>query len=156
MDGIDKRLINRIQSDFPITSRPYQQLGQELGVSEQEVISRLERLKQQGVIRRLGAVFDSKKLGFASTLVALKVPPARVDEVAAVINGYQGVTHNYLRQAEYNMWFTLTAPSPQRLTQIIEEIKQRTGISQALELPAVKLFKIKVDFRLENSKNEGA
>ncbi len=156
MDSIDKRLINRVQTGFPISSRPYQQLGQELGISEQEVISRLGQLKQRGIIRRLGAVFDSQKLGFSSTLVALKVPPARVDEVAAVINGYSGVTHNYLRQAQYNMWFTLIAESPARLKQIIEEIKQKSGIGDVLELPAVRLFKIRVDFQLEGAKDEEA
>ncbi len=156
MDSTDKRLINRVQSGFPIASRPYQQLGQELGIAEQEVISRLGQLKQRGIIRRLGAVFDSKKLGFSSTLVALKVPPARVDEVAAMINGYAGVTHNYLRQAQYNMWFTLIAESPKRLKQIIDQIKQQTGINEVLELPALRLFKIKVNFQLEGTEDEEA
>jgi DNA-binding Lrp family transcriptional regulator len=150
MDSTDKNLINRVQSNFPITSRPYRQLAEELGISEQEVIDRLAKLKQRGIIRRFGAVFDSQKLGFTSTLAAISVPPERVDEVAAIINSYPRVTHNYLRNDHYNMWFTLAAESPERLKQIIEEIKQKTGISEVLELPALKLFKIKVDFQLRD------
>ncbi len=149
MDNLDKQLINRIQSGFPITSRPYQQLGGELGLSEEEVISRLARLKEQGIIRRLGAAFDSKKLGFSSILAAMKVPQARVDAVAEILNSYKGVTHNYLRDAEYNMWFTLTAESKAHLQEIIAEVKQKTAICEVLELPATRLFKIKVDFNLE-------
>ncbi len=149
MDNIDKRLINRIQSGFPVTSRPYRQLGEELGITEQEVISRLKQLKEIKIIRRLGAAFNSKKLGFTGTLAALKVPSERVDVVAAVVNSYPGVTHNYLREDEYNMWFTLTARSPERLKEVFEEIKQKTGLSDLLELPALKLFKIKVDFQME-------
>jgi DNA-binding Lrp family transcriptional regulator len=149
MDNIDKALINRVQSGFPVVSRPYEQLGCELGISEQEVLERLVRLKRQGIIRRFGAVFDTQKLGFSSTLVALKVPPARVDEVAKIINTYQRVTHNYLREDQYNMWFTLAAESPESLQQTIDEIKQKTGISEALNLPALRLFKIKVDFQLD-------
>lgn len=148
MDSIDKRLINRIQSGFPVTSRPYRQLGEELGVTEEEVISRLAKLKKTKIVRRLGAAFDSKKLGFTSTLATLKVPPERIDEVAIVVNSYSGVTHNYLREDEYNMWFTITARSSERLQEVIEEIKQKTGLSDLLELPALKLFKIKVDFQL--------
>jgi len=149
MDNLDKQLINRIQSGFPIVSRPYQQLGGELGISEQEVISRLARLKSEGIIRRLGAAFDSKKLGFTSILAAMKVPQAKVDAVASILNDYKGVTHNYLRDAEYNMWFTLTAKSKARLKEIIAEIKQKAAVDELLELPATRLFKIKVDFKLD-------
>ncbi len=151
MDDLDKQLINRIQSGFPIVSRPYRQLGRELGISEKELISRLARLKDQGIIRRLGAAFDSKKLGFTSILAAMKVPQNKVDAVAELLNSYKGVTHNYLRDAEYNMWFTLIAESTVRLAEIIEEIKQKSGINELLELPATRLFKIKVDFNLEKN-----
>ncbi len=149
MDNIDKKIINRIQADFPICSEPYKQLGKELGLTEGEVIQRLNTLKQKGYIRRLGAVFNSQKLGFSSTLLALKVPPARIDEVAEIINAYKGVTHNYLRQTDYNMWFTLTAESDERLSDTIAEIKEKTGISDLLNLPAIKLFKINVNFKFD-------
>ncbi len=149
MDTIDRRLINRIQRNFPVCSRPFKVLAEELGIPEAEIISRLERLKSAKIIRRLGAVFDSQKLGFSSTLIAMRVPEERLDKVAGIVNQYRGVTHNYQRPAKYNMWFTVTAESPARLDEIIGEIKTKTGITDLLNLPALRLFKINVDFQLE-------
>ncbi len=148
MDKLDKQIINRIQRNFPLTSRPYQQLAQELGLSEEELLKRLKALKAKGVIRHLGAVFDSQKLGFSSTLVAMQVPEDKLEQTARVVNAYPGVTHNYQRDTDYNMWFTLTAESGQRIEEILEEIRDKTGIKKILNLPATKLFKIKVNFQL--------
>ena len=148
MDELDLQIINRIQTNFPLTNRPYEQLGQELGLSEEEVLERMKVLKGEGIIRHLGAVFDSNKLGFHSTLAAIQVPEARLDEVAQIINAYTGVTHNYLRNMDYNMWFTLTAESEERVKEILVEITEKTGISKILNLPAINLFKIKVNFKV--------
>ena len=148
MDKIDKKIINRIQGNFPLTSEPYKQLARELELSEEELLNRLKMLKEEGIIRRLGAVFDSQKLGFCSTLVAMQVPDDKIEETAEVVNAYPGVTHNYLRDAEYNMWFALIAESPQRIEQILEEIRQKTGVEKIRNLPALELFKIKVNFQI--------
>lgn len=101
---------------------------------------------QQDVIRRLGGVFDSRKLGYKGTLCAVKVPQDRIDEVAAVINSYLGITHNYLRDHEYNMWFTILAQSPAKVEQILKEIKEKTGIEDIINLPSQRFFKVLVNF----------
>lgn len=146
LDHLDRRLLNLVQSDFPICPRPYQVLAEQLGITEQEVLQRLERLMQQDVIRRLGGVFDSRKLGYKGTLCAVKVPQDRIDEVAAVINSYLGITHNYLRDHEYNMWFTILAQSPAKVEQILKEIKEKTGIEDIINLPSQRFFKVLVNF----------
>jgi DNA-binding Lrp family transcriptional regulator len=100
----------------------------------------------RGVIRRLGANFTSRKLGYTSTLCAARVAPEQLDRFVQVVNGYPGVTHNYLRRHRYNVWFTLIAESEARLTQILKEISQASGAQEILSLPAREVFKIKVDF----------
>ncbi|NPV26359.1 MAG: Lrp/AsnC family transcriptional regulator [Firmicutes bacterium] len=145
MEAVDRKLLNMIQTDFPITTAPYRIIGERLGLTEAEVLARIAKLRQQGIIRRLGATFDSQRLGYHSTLCAVKVPVDRVEEVAALINKYPGVTHNYLREHEYNLWFTLIVPTPEDLHATIMEIQARTGLP-VLNLPADKMFKIRVNF----------
>ncbi len=151
MDKIDKQLLDIIQSRFPIEKRPFQILAKKLNLTEEKVISHLEKLKKEGIIRRLGAIFNSKSLGYVSTLLAMKVPFSKIEEVAGIVNTYSGVTHNYLRDYEFNLWFTLTSPSEEELKETIEEIKTKTGLSEPLLLPAVKLFKIRAEFNLIDS-----
>ncbi len=146
MDNRDKELLNKIQRDFPVCSKPYLQLAEELGISEDEVIERISNLKKEGIIRRLGGTFDSRKLGYKSTLCAIKVPEERISEVTNIINSFIGVTHNYLREHEYNMWFTLIAPSKEHIISVLEQMKLKTGIDDILYLPAINFFKINVNF----------
>lgn len=148
MDSINKSLLNIIQRDFPVCNRPYLKLAEQLNITEDEVIDRIQSLKDQGIIRRLGGTFDSRKLGYKSTLCALKVPKDRIEEVAHVINSFIGVTHNYLREHEYNMWFTLIAPSKEAIFKILDEMKEKTGIEEILYLPATNFFKINVNFNM--------
>jgi DNA-binding Lrp family transcriptional regulator len=148
LDGTDKKLLNIVQTAFPVVPEPYRELAGQLGLSEEEVLARLRRLVEAKVIRRLGAIFDSRKVGYEGTLCALKVPPERVAEVAAEVNRHSGVTHNYLRDHEYNMWFTVLAGTPEKVNEIVQEIKERTGIKDCLFLPAVNIFKIRVNFDL--------
>jgi DNA-binding Lrp family transcriptional regulator len=148
VDNIDRQLLNIIQRGFPICSRPYQQLAEELGTSEEEVIEKIAKLKEEGIIRRLGGIFDSKKLGYKSTLCAIKVPKEKMPEVTDAINSYKGVTHNYLREHYYNMWFTLIAPSAEAIEEILAEMRRETGIDDIINLPAVNFFKINVNFDL--------
>jgi DNA-binding Lrp family transcriptional regulator len=146
MDDIDKAILNRIQSDFPITSRPYLSIAEELGLAETDVIRRLSDLKNKGIIRRIGGNFVPGKLGYVSTLCAAKVPEDRINAFAKTVNRYAGVTHNYQRDNEFNIWFTFIAPSMTEIEENLEKISAETGISDIINLPATKVFKIKAHF----------
>jgi DNA-binding Lrp family transcriptional regulator len=146
MDDIDKAILNRIQSDFPITSRPYLTIADELNLTEAEVLDRISRLKQMGIIRRIGGNFVPAKLGYVSTLCAAKVPEDKVERFADVVNRFPGVTHNYLRENSFNVWFTFIAPSMEEIEQNLKDIEQETGITEILNLPATRVFKIKAQF----------
>ncbi len=146
MDDIDKAILNRIQSDFPITSRPYLTIADELNLTEAEVLDRISRLKQMGIIRRIGGNFVPAKLGYVSTLCAAKVPEDKIERFADVVNRFPGVTHNYLRENSFNVWFTFIAPSMEEIEQNLKDIEQETGITEILNLPATRVFKIKAQF----------
>lgn len=148
LDEIDKTILNRIQSDFPIDSRPFKAIGADLNLTEEEVLNRIIRLKEKGVIRRIGGNFVPDKVGYVSTLCAAQVPEKKVDEFAAVVNQYPGVTHNYQRENAFNVWFTFIAPSMEEIEQNLAEISVKTGITDILNLPATKVFKIKAHFDL--------
>jgi len=148
LDDIDKKILNSIQLDFPLVHRPFEELGKSLGLKEDEVISRIKRLQNEGAIRRIGPIISTKKTGGMSTLVAMKVPPERVDEVAGIINEYEEVSHNYLRPSNFNIWFTLSAESGERLDEILNELTDRTGC-ELRNLPTKRLFKIGVKFNIK-------
>ncbi len=148
MDAIDKAILNEIQSNFPISPRPFKELGSKLGISEDKVIERIARLKEKGIVRRIGGNFHSNKLNFVSTLCTAKVPKDKIDMFVKVVNRYPGVTHNYLRNGEYNIWFTFIAENMEYIEKAIKDISKETGIKDILNLPAIKMFKIRVDFEL--------
>ncbi len=148
MDATDKAILNRIQSDFPVSSRPYAAIAEEFNLSEDEVISRVRQLKSSGIIRRIGGNFVPGKLGYVSTLCAAKVPPEKIASFAETVNRYTGVTHNYVRENTYNVWFTFIAPSRKQIEQHLAQIAQATGITDILNLPATHVFKIKAHFNL--------
>lgn len=148
MDETDKKILNEIQSDFPISSRPFQDLGERIGLSEPQVLDRIRRLKEEGVIRRIGGNFHSSRLNFTSTLCAARVPEEKIEHFVKTVNHYPGVTHNYLRNHEYNIWFTFIAEDMAYIENALEKISEETGIKGILNLPAVKTYKIKVDFEV--------
>jgi DNA-binding Lrp family transcriptional regulator len=148
MDDVDKSILNRIQSDFPILSRPFRQLAEDLGLTEEDVLSRLIRLKKEGIIRRIGGNFVPDKVGHVSTLCAAKVPEDQVRQFAEIVNRYPGVTHNYQRDSDFNVWFTFIAPSMVEIEKNLKEISEITGIRDILNLPATRVFKIKAHFDL--------
>ena len=145
LDALDKAILNEIQSHFPIASLPYAEVGRRVGASEEEVLRRVKNMCDSGVIRRIGANFTSRKLGYTSTLCAASMPPEQLEQFAEVVNRYPGVTHNYLRRHHFNVWFTLIAESEEKLNGILEEISKASGV-EVLSLPAYEIFKIKVDF----------
>ncbi len=151
MDFTDRRILQRIQKDFPLASRPYKVLGEELGLAEEEVFERIQALRKAGIIRSLGGVINAGSWGYVSTLVALKVPPERLKEVAGIINAHPGVTHNYLREGDYNLWFTLSCPSAAVLEQDLTALLNQSGVEAYMELPSQRVFKIKAVFSLDSS-----
>lgn len=146
MDRLDRDILNRIQSKFPISSRPFKVLGEELNISEDNMIERVKQLIHKGYIRRLGASFDSKKLGFTSTLCAARVPPEKIQDFVKVLHSYQGITHNYKREHEYNVWFTFIGESKEEIIDSLADISKKTAIKDILNLPAKKIFKVNVEF----------
>jgi len=142
-------ILNEIQRNFPITHRPFLALARRLKLSEKEIIGRVRNLKDVGIIRRIGASFSARAVGFTSTLCAARVRGQKIDKFVAVVNTYPGVTHNYEREGDYNIWFTLIAPSRKKINQILAEISRKTGVKEILNLPASKTFKIAVDFNFE-------
>lgn len=148
IDDVDKAILNRIQSDFPITSRPYRTIAADLGLSEGEVLKRVSRLKVSGIIRRIGGNFKPEKLGFVSTLCAAKVPEEKISQFAEVVNRYPGVTHNYRRDNTFNVWFTFIAPSMDEINANLEQISAQTGVTDILNLPATRVFKIRAEFKV--------
>ncbi|MFO7803278.1 MAG: siroheme decarboxylase subunit alpha [Desulfovermiculus sp.] len=148
MDNTDKRILDIIQTEFPLVSRPYAHIGAQVGLTQGETLARVRALQKRGVIRRIGANFQSRRLGWKSTLCAAAVPEDKLEEFIAFVNSYPGVTNNYLRRHTYNVWFTFIGPSWQDIEDSLAAITEKTGI-QVLNLPAERMFKIRVDFRMQ-------
>lgn len=148
MDEVDRKILNYIQHDFPIDANPYAIIGEKVGIGEDEAFARIVHMRKAGIIRRIGAIFDRTKLGFAGTLCAARVPEHKVADFVSAVNACPGVTHNYRRNHEYNIWFTLIAPSTEAIAGIIARIAEETGINDILNMPAVRTYKIKATFEL--------
>ena len=144
----DKAILNLIQLDFPIDARPFRVLAEKLALSEEELIARIQAMKDLQVIRRIGGNFSPDRLGYYSTLCAAKVPEEKIDLFTRTVNTYAGVTHNYMRDHEFNIWFTFIAPSRDQIAESLEAISRQTGVSPILNLPATRLFKISANFKL--------
>lgn len=148
MDSIDKKILNILQKEFPLTERPFQIVAEKCGISEEDALSRIQRLKDVGIIRRIGAVFDGAKLGRVSTLCAAHVPQDKLEYFVNAVNMSKGVTHNYLRDNEYNVWFTLNAATAQDVEFFLADLKKKTGITDILDMRAVRTFKIDATFEV--------
>ena len=148
MDELDRRILTAVQADLPVEERPFDALARRLNLAPEEMIARLRQLAAQGLIRRVGPVFDSRRLGYVSTLVAARMPADRLTDVAARVSALPGVTHNYERRHAYNLWFTLTAPSAAELEQTLANLRRETGLDGFYSLPAEAMYKIRVQFDL--------
>ena len=151
---IDRQLLNAVQSDFPLCDRPFRELGARLGVTESDAIARVARLEKHNVIRQIGAIFDTRRLGYKTTLAAFRMRPGTLEKAAREINKHPGVSHNYARNGHYNLWFTIAVPPHEDLSEIVDRLAQRTGAVSARMMPTIRFFKIGVNFDMV--KNEGA
>ena len=159
MDAQDRRLLDRLQVSLPLESRPFAAIGEELGLSEEEVLARIGALRERGLIRRIGPVLDPGKVGRLGCLAAMRVPPERIEEVAATVSACERVTHNYERkpihgECPYNLWFTMTAGSQGELDAAIGSIAEATDLPVAT-LPVGRKFKIGVRFALTEESDDG-
>ena len=146
MDEIDKKILNILQKEFPLEERPFQIVAERCDLTEEEALGRIQKMKDAGIIRRIGAVFDGAKLGRASTLCAARVPEEKIGNFVNVVNAYKGVTHNYLRDNEYNVWFTVNAASLKDIELFLVALKEKTGVTDILDMRAVRTFKIDASF----------
>lgn len=141
MDELDKKIVNLLQKGFPLSECPYAEIADQLGISEDGLIERLQRLLDEKILSRFGPMYDVEKLGGAFSLVAMKVPADQFDQVAEVVNSYPEVAHNYQREHELNMWYVLATESVQQIDEINQKIEQRTGLS-VFNMPKLEEFYI--------------
>ncbi len=144
LDPADQELLNALQWDFPLVPRPYAALAERLGNTEGELMERIRRVKDDGVLRQLSAIFDTRALGYGSSLVAAQVDPDRIDEAAAVISEHPGVSHNYKRNHDFNLWYTVAVPPGHRLEEHVDVLHRESGCDVTRILPTLELYKIGV------------
>ncbi len=147
LSELDRRLLNDFQQEFPLSATPYADIARSLGITEDEVLTRLEALQRARAISRVGAVIRPNTVG-VSTLAAMAVPPDALEAVAAMVSGYAEVNHNYEREHRLNLWFVAQAPDAARLTEVLEEIAGRTG-REVLSFPLVEDYHIDLGFELK-------
>ncbi len=148
IDDENKRILNNIQTDFPIDPRPYKIMAQKLGLAEDDLIKRIKQMKKDMLIRRIGGNFSPDRLGYHSTLCAASVPEDKIAVFTQTVNAYPGVTHNYRRDHQFNIWFTFIAPSVEIIQSNLAKISHATGIKTILNMPATRVFKISANFKL--------
>jgi len=158
MDALDKTLLSALQRDVPIVARPWAVLGKSLGLSEDEMMRRVQSLKDSGIIRQISAIFDTRSLGYRSSLVAVKCEPQREDSVAAILNAHPGVSHNYRRTHPYNLWYTLAVAPNSRLglEKTARILHEQSGAESSRLLPALRVFKIGVELNFDSSSRADA
>ncbi len=156
MDDLDKELLNQIQQDFPLVPAPFAALGERLGLSEAEVMRRLNWLKAGHIIRQISAIFDTRRLGYKSSLVAAAYPPERVHEAAKIINQHPGVSHNYERDHAFNLWYTIAVPPTSDLEATVDALHRLSGATSTRMLPTLRLFKIAVKLDMTGKQDPAA
>jgi DNA-binding Lrp family transcriptional regulator len=152
LSKIDKKILHRLQTNLPLTHRPFLDLAKELGLDEDLIIERIKSMIENKYVRRIAPIINTQAIGNSATLAAMQVSEDKIEEVSQIINGYSGVSHNYLRKGRnkdipLNIWFTMSAPSKEQLDENIKEIEERTGFKVRM-LPTTKKFKIGVKFKI--------
>lgn len=148
IDDKNKEILNTIQVDFPIHPRPYKVIADKLELSEDALIKRINQMKKDLLIRRIGGNFSPDRLGYHSTLCAASVPEDKIELFTKTVNAYSGVTHNYKRDHKFNIWFTFIALSVEIIEDSLKQICKATGVETILNLPATRVFKISANFKL--------
>lgn len=138
------RVLNRVQSHLPLEPRPFASVGEELGLSESMVLELLGEARERRLLRQLGAIFDAGGLGYSSSLVAARYPEAAIDEAARIIGDYPGVSHNYRRAHELNLWYTIATPPGEALDGVVATLSRLSGAERTLVLPTLRRFKLAV------------
>jgi DNA-binding Lrp family transcriptional regulator len=154
MDSLDREILNEIQWSFPLVAEPYKALAEKFQITNEEMKKRITNLKSAGVLRQLSAIFDTRKLGYKSSLVAMAITPEKLEHVANQINRHPGVSHNYERNHEYNLWFTLATPPGTDLKTEVDKFSKLPGILKVRLLPTIKLFKIGVKLDMVDEKKQ--
>ncbi|MDQ3675922.1 MAG: Lrp/AsnC family transcriptional regulator [Actinomycetota bacterium] len=151
LDDVDRRVLNLMQGSFPLLPRPYGAVAAEAKLTEDEVLARVQRLLDERIIRQVTPIFDTRALGYGSMLVAAKVDPEHPWRAAKIINSHPGVSHNYLRNHDFNMWFTLAVEGDSKLglQGTLDVLQELTGAESIRQLPTLKLFKIRMDLEME-------
>jgi len=139
IDALDRRILNALQDGIPIAERPFAEAGERLVIGEADLIARLSRLLENGVLSRFGPLYNVAEMGGAMTLAAMSVPEARFDEVMEIVNGYAEVAHNYRREHRFNMWFVVACETPEEIGAVLADIEARTGLP-VLDLPKEEEF----------------
>ena len=152
MDELDGRILQALQNDFPLSQSPYETISDKLGISCEQLMARLQLLKADGTIRRMGASLDSHRFGYKSTLATISVEQDAIERACEVINSYSEITHSYLRNDHFNIWFTVIAPDDERIENVIGEIQSALSLenSQVLNLPMKRLFKLNASFNISS------
>jgi len=148
LDSIDKKLLNLVQTEFPLKPRPYSELGLKLGIDRDDVIQRIEQLKAKGIIRQISPVFDARSLGYKVTLVAMRVAENQLEKAAQVIKQHPGISHGYERDHHFNLWFTLAIPAAADMETELKRLTSPINAEAILALPAIRLFKIGAYFAM--------
>ena len=154
IDLFDKQLLNDIQWVFPLVDRPYLEISKRHNMSEDEVMRRIAYMKDMGLIRQINAIFDTRRLGYKSALVAFAVMPDKLDSVANEVNKHPGVSHNYERNHDFNMWFTLAVPPYGEMKRDLDRLASLDGVIKYRLLPTLKLYKIGVRLDMVNDDTE--
>ncbi|MHC4287912.1 MAG: Lrp/AsnC family transcriptional regulator [Planctomycetota bacterium] len=146
---MDRRIIKELQGNFPLEMNPYEVIADNLGMSVDQLWQRILALAESGVIRRMGFSIDSRKIGYSSTLAAVRVSQDRIDEASELISEYPQITHSYLREDDFNIWFTVIADDRDRVLVILEEIRDKLNLTEddVMDLPVEKLFKLDARFK---------
>ncbi|MFP6568890.1 MAG: Lrp/AsnC family transcriptional regulator [Dehalococcoidia bacterium] len=156
IETVDREICNIVQSDFPLVERPFLKIAEGLGITEDEVMERIIELKRKNIVRQIGAIFDTRRLGYTTTLVAMRIPEKSLDDAAQIINRHPGVSHNYARNGHFNLWFTLAVSPFEDMDETLAKMVKETGAEATRKMPTIKFFKIGVNFDMVKQESDAS
>ncbi|HIF12730.1 MAG TPA: Lrp/AsnC family transcriptional regulator [Dehalococcoidia bacterium] len=156
IETVDREICNVVQSDFPLVERPFLKIAEGLGITEDEVMERIIELKRKNIVRQIGAIFDTRRLGYITTLVAMRIPEESLENAAQIINRHPGVSHNYARNGRFNLWFTLAVSPFEDMDETLAKMVKETGAEVTRKMPTIKFFKIGVNFDMVKQESDAS